>query len=288
MEPEKIKPMIQRFTFLLFIFTGFFALSQEDLLSEIDTAASVEVYQPSFKALQIVTGQSTKMAAKKEFYVDISHRFGDVSEGFKTFFGLDHATTKLGVIYGLSDGLSLSASRHTYQKTYEFGVKYRLFKQEGNSPFDVVGYHVADINSELDQDNYQDLRFSDRLAYLTQILISRRFSENFSLQLSPSFVHRNLIDPAIENENLFSAGIGGRYKISRRVSLNAEYFLNFEDHNYYKNPLSVGMDIDTGGHIFQLVFTNSQPITETGYLSNATGNWGKGHFFFGFNLYRVF
>jgi hypothetical protein len=151
-----------------------------------------------------------------------------------------------------------------------------------------VGYHVVDINSELDKDNYPYLKFNDRLAYVSQLLISRRFSEAFSLQLSPSFVHKNLINPMIEDENLFSTGLGGRYKISRRVSLNAEYFLNFENKNHYNNPLSVGMDIDTGGHIFQLVFTNSQPNTETGYLTNATGDWGKGHFFFGFNLYRVF
>jgi len=280
--------MITKITVFLFFFIGFYGWSQEDLLKEIDTAQSSEIYQPSFKALQIVTGQSTKMPAKKEWYLDISHRFGDVSDGFKSFFGLDHATTKLGVVYGLTDGISLSASRHTYQKTYEFGAKYRILKQMGNSPFDIVGYHVVDINSVLDKDSYPNLRFGDRLAYLSQILISRRFSDEFSLQLTPSFVHKNLIEPAIEDKNLFSAGIGGRYKISKRVSLNAEYFLNFEDHNYYKNPLSVGMDIDTGGHIFQLVFTNSQPNTETGYLTNATGDWAKGHFFFGFNLYRVF
>lgn len=267
---------------------SFLAAQQDDLLKEIDTVKTEEVYQPSFKALQVVTGQSTKLPAKKEFYVDISHRFGDVSDGFKSFFGLDHATTKLGVVYGLTDGLSLNAARHTYQKTYEFGAKYRIMKQQGNFPVDVVGYHVMDINSELDKDNYPGLRFGDRLAYVSQLLISRRFSDKFSLQLSPSFVHKNLVNPIIEESNLFSTGIGGRYKISRRVSLNAEYFLNFDNKTFYKNPLSVGMDIDTGGHIFQLVFTNSQPNTEVGYLTNATGDWLKGHFFFGFNLYRVF
>ncbi|WP_234109294.1 DUF5777 family beta-barrel protein [Chryseobacterium sp. R2A-55] len=274
--------------FFSFCFGHFLTAQNNDLLKEIDTVKAAEIYQPSFKALQIVTGQSTKMPSRKEFYLDISHRFGDVSEGFKNFFGLDHATTKLGVVYGLTDGISFSASRHTYQKTFEFGVKYRILKQLGNSPFDVVGYHVGAINSELSTDQYPDLRFNDRLAYFSQLLISRRFSENFSLQLSPSFVHKNLIDPVIENKNLFSTGIGGRYKVSRRISLNAEYFLNFDDKKFYKNPLSVGMDIDTGGHVFQLVFTNSQPNTETGYLTNATGDWAKGHFFFGFNLYRVF
>ncbi len=280
--------MAAKFTLFLSLFFFFLSYSQEDLLAEIDTATAQNEYQPSFKALQIVTGQSTKIAAKKEFYVDISHRFGAVSEGFKTFFGLDHATTKLGVIYGLTDGISLHASRHTYQKTYELGAKYRLMKQKGNAPLEIVGYHVVDINSELHRDTYPYLKFGDRLSYVTQLLISRRVSDELSIQFSPGYVHRNLVNPAIEKGDLFSAGIGGRYKISRRLSINGEYFLNFDHLSYYKNPLSVGLDIDTGGHIFQLVFTNSQPNTESGYLTNATGDWAKGQIFFGFNLYRVF
>jgi hypothetical protein len=112
------------------LFILIFSYAQDDLLKEIDTVKTEEPYSPSFKALQVVTAQSTKLPARKEFYLDISHRFGDVSDGFKNFFGLDNATTKLGIIYGLRDWLALSASRHTYQKTYEFGAKYRLFKQE--------------------------------------------------------------------------------------------------------------------------------------------------------------
>ncbi|PZU87833.1 MAG: hypothetical protein DI529_06605 [Chryseobacterium sp.] len=270
------------------LFILIFSYAQDDLLKEIDTVKNEAPYSPSFKALQVVTAQSTKLPAKKEFYLDISHRFGDVSDGFKNFFGLDNATTKLGVIYGLRDWIALSFSRHTYQKTYEFGAKYRLFKQEKESPFDIVGYNVLDINSEIKKDNFPKLEFTDRFAYLSQLLISRRFTENLTLQLMPSYIHKNLIEPTIDSKNLFSTGLGGRYKISKRVSINAEYFYNFEDKNFYKNPLSVGMDIDTGGHVFQLVFSNSQANTETGYISNATGDWGKGHFFFGFNLYRVF
>lgn len=270
------------------LFILIFSYAQDDLLKEIDTVKTEESYSPSFKALQVVTAQSTKMPTKKEFYLDISHRFGDVSDGFKNFFGLDNATTKLGVIYGLRDWLALSASRHTYQKTYEFGAKYRLIKQEKESPVDIVGYNVLDINSELKKNDFPKLEFADRFAYLSQLLISRRFTENLTLQLMPSYIHKNLIEPTIDSKNLFSTGLGGRYKISKRVSINAEYFYNFEDKNFYKNPLSIGMDIDTGGHVFQLVFSNSQANTETGYISNATGNWGKGHFFFGFNLYRVF
>lgn len=280
--------MTKAFLFLSVLSSGF-AFSQEDLLKDIDTIkTNTEISQPAFKALQIVTGQSTKLAAKKEWYVVIAHRFGDVSTGFKNFFGLDNASTKLGVIYGITDAVSVSLSRETNMKTFEGGVKYRLVRQNDNSPVDIVGYHVMAANTDLDKDTYPHLTFTDRLAYLTQALISRRFSDKFSMQFTPSYVHKNLYEPNIEDKNQFLAGLGGRYKISKRVSLNAEYFVNFDNHSFYKNPLSLGVDIETGGHIFQLLFSNSQINSDIGYLTNASGNWGKGHIFFGFNLYRVF
>jgi len=265
------------------------AFAQEDLLKDIDTIkTNTEISQPAFKALQVVTGQSTKLSAKNEWYIVVAHRFGDVSKGFKDFFGLDDASTKLGVIYGVTDGLSLSLSRETNMKTFEGGAKYKLVKQSENFPLDIVGYNVLAVNTDLSKDNYPDLQFGDRLSYLTQALISRRFNDKFSLQLTPSYVHKNLYEPNTEDKNQFLTGLGGRYKISKRISINAEYFVNFDNHSFYKNPLSLGMDIETGGHVFQLLFTNSQLNSDIGYLTNATGDWGKGHIFFGFNLYRVF
>ncbi|EJL72580.1 DUF5777 family beta-barrel protein [Chryseobacterium populi] len=274
---------------LLSMLSSALAFSQEDLLKDIDTIkTNTENSQPAFKALQIVTGQSTKLSAKNEWYIVVAHRFGDISTGFKNFFGLDDASTKLGVIYGATDWLSLNLSRETNQKTFELGGKYRLLEQNDSFPLNVVGYNVMAINTDLDKDNYPHLQFGDRLSYLTQALISRRFSDDFSLQLTPSYVHKNLYEPNIEDKNQFLAGLGGRYKISKRISINAEYFVNFDNHSFYKNPLSLGMDIETGGHVFQLLFSNSQLNSDIGYLTNATGNWGKGHIYFGFNLYRVF
>lgn len=276
---------------LLFVslISSVLAYSQEDLLKDIDTVSTANASSPpAFKALQIVTGQSTKLTAKNEWYVVIAHRFGDVSAGFKNFFGLDDASTKLGVIYGVTDAISLSLSRETNMKTFEFGAKYRLLKQNDDVPVDLIGYNVMALNTDLDTENYPHLKFGDRLSYLTQALISRRFNENFSLQLTPSYVHKNLYEPTIENNNQFLTGLGGRYKISKRISINAEYFVNFDNHSFYKNPLSLGMDIETGGHVFQLLFSNSQLNSDIGYLTNATGKWEKGQIFFGFNLYRVF
>ncbi|MDR6922035.1 MULTISPECIES: DUF5777 family beta-barrel protein [Chryseobacterium] len=273
----------------LSVFSSVFAFGQEDLLKDIDTIKTdTEISQPAFKALQIVTAQSTKLAAKKEWYIVVAHRFGDISTGFKDFFGLDNASTKLGVIYGVSDAVSVSLSRETNMKTFEGALKYKLTKQDENFPVDIVGYNVMGVNTDLSKDTYPYLKFGDRLTYLTQALISRRFNDNLSLQLIPSYVHKNLYEPTIEDKNQFLTGLGGRYKISKRVSVNAEYFVNFDNHSFYKNPLSLGVDIETGGHIFQLLFTNSQINSDIGYLTNAVGKWGKGQIFFGFNLYRVF
>ena len=280
---------MKKFLVPICLFLATMAYSQDDLLKDLDSTQVEESYSTAtFKALQLVTLQTTKMPAKKEFYFVVSHRFGTVKDGFDSFFGLDNATTKLGGIYGVTDWLSVSLSRHTLNKMYETGLKYRLARQSANFPVDVVGYSVADINTFLEKDQYPGLEFKHRMTYVQQLLVSRKISERLSLELVPSFLHKNLYNPAIENDNQFSFGGGGRYKITKRLSVNLEYMHNFDTPGFYENPLSVGLDVETGGHVFQLIFTNSQSMSESGYLTNATGNWGKGDFFFGFNLYRVF
>lgn len=265
------------------------ACAQEDLLSQLDSTQVQDTYATAaFKGLQVITLQSTKMPAKKEFYFVVSHRFGTVKGGISEFFGFDDATTKIGGIYGLTDWLAVSGSRHTLSKVYETSVKYRLARQSDLFPFEIVGYNTLDINSLLKKDDYPKIEFSDRLTYITQLIVSRKISERLSLELVPSYIHKNLYNPEIENDNQFALGYGGRMKISKRLSVNLEYAYNFNKPDFYKNPLSVGLDVETGGHIFQLLFTNSQSMTESGYLTSANGDWGKGDFFFGFNLYRVF
>ena len=151
-----------------------------------------------------------------------------------------------------------------------------------------MGYNTIDINTGLGKDDYPKIEFADRLSFIHQLLISRKFSERLSLELAPTYIHKNLYNPEIENDNQFVLATGGRMKLTKRLSLNMEYGQNFNKPSFYENPLSVGLDIETGGHIFQLIFSNSQSMTESGYLTTASGDWGKGDFFFGFNLYRVF
>lgn len=282
-----MRNIILQLTCLLLL--GGSACAQEDLLSQLDSTQVQDTYATAaFKGLQVITLQSTKMPAKKEFYFVVSHRFGTVKGGISEFFGFDDATTKIGGIYGLTDWLAVSGSRHTLSKVYETSVKYRLARQSDLFPFEIVGYNTLDINSLLKKDDYPKIEFSDRLTYITQLIVSRKISERLSLELVPSYIHKNLYNPEIENDNQFALGYGGRMKINKRLSVNLEYAYNFNKPDFYKNPLSVGLDVETGGHIFQLLFTNSQSMTESGYLTSATGDWGKGDFFFGFNLYRVF
>lgn len=269
------------------------ASAQDDLLKQLDTVKPKEkqVEIAAFKGLQICNMQSTKLAAKGEWYVLISHRFGDLTEGLDNFFGLDDAYTKIGAIYGITNGLSVGLSRQTNNKIYELTAKYRIKSQEENGfPVTVVGYNTMDINTNLSTDIYPNLEFNNRLAYTTQLLVSRKFSDKFSAEIAPVFIHKNLYDPTTERDNQFVIGTGGRYKLTKRLSVNLEYAARIDapENDVYHDLLSVGLDIETGGHIFQLVFSNCQTMNDVYVFSNATGKWNGGSIYFGFNLYRVF
>ena len=277
---------------LLFAFTTVNA--QDELMKELDSVPKEkEVASAAFKGLQICNMQSTKLPAQGEFYFLVTHRFGDLKNGINNFFGLDNAFTKLGGIYGATDWLSLSVSRHTYQKIFEFAIKYRLANQQIDGfPVTIVGYNTMDINSELNKDLYPGLKFNNRLAFTTQLLVSRKFSNSFSAELAGIFVHKNLYDALYEQKDVYLVGAGTRYKIAKRLSLNLDYAVRVnlpeDTQSIYQNPLTLGLDIETGGHVFQLVFSNSQAMNDVAIFSNAGGDWAKGSLYFGFNMYRVF
>jgi opacity protein-like surface antigen len=287
---------ISKITFLLFFLFSFFATTaQDDLLNQLDAEKSAvkEIETAAFKGLQICTMQSTKLASKGEWYFLVAHRFGDLTEGFDNFFGFDNANSKIGGIYGVTEWLSLGASRHTYKKTYELTAKYKLANQETSGfPLTIVGYNTMDINSEKKDATMPGLKFNHRLAYSTQLLISRKFSDSFSLELTPIYVYKNLYDGFDDQKSTLLLGTGARYKIAKRLSVNLEYAarLNLpeESVSMYQNPLTIGLDIETGGHVFQLVFSNSQPMNDVAVYTNALGDWNGGSIYFGFNMYRVF
>lgn len=287
--------MLKRFfTFLIAGILSISATAQEDLLAELnkETGNQDQFELPAFKAMQIGNLQSTKIADKGDLYLIVAHRFGSIADGIDEFFGLDAANTKIQLAYSFWDGVQLSLSRDSFEKTYSGTAKVRLVRQSDKTPVNLVLYGAADINTELTKAKYPALKFGDRMSYTGQVLISRRMSKNLSLLVAPTFVRQNLQE--IDNtggrtHNQFLLGLGGRLKISKRVSINADYALNFSRHknSVYSDPLTIGVDIETGGHVFQLLFTNSRGSNDSAFLTKAAGTWFN-DISFGFNIVRVF
>lgn len=263
-----------------------------DLLEEMDTISMTNDYDvAAFKSLKIINFETTKMVPKKRLFFVVSHRFGSVKPGIQEFFGLDQSLTRLNFIYGITDNINLGVSRSSFEKTYESSLKLRLLRQRGNgSPFSVVSFNTVLLNGALEEHNFPGLSFEHRLSYATQVLISRKINQRWSLEVIPTFLHDNLVSLQEQENSQYALGLGGRYKISNRLALNADYgiHLNRTANSPFKNPLSVGVDIETGGHVFQLHFTNAQPMNVNTFLNQATGDWGDADIYFGFNLLRIF
>jgi Membrane bound beta barrel domain (DUF5777) len=292
---KKIYINMKKTTAILLLFCASFGYAQDDLLNQLETKSDKkEIATAAFKGLQICNIQSTKLPGKGEWYVLISHRFGNLAQGLDNFFGLDEAQTKIGGIYGIKDWLSVGLSRHRNDKIYEFAAKYRLASQEVDGfPVTIVGYNTMDINSALKNDLNPGLKFNNRLAFTTQLLVSRKINEKLSLQIAPIFVHKNLYEAGIEQKDLYLLSTAARMKLSKRISFNLEYAARLSlpegFKSQYHNPLSLGFDIETGGHVFQLIFSNSQQMNDVSLLSKSEGRWdGTKQLYFGFNMYRVF
>jgi hypothetical protein len=264
-----------------------------------------ELVEATFKTSRIINGHSIENTQKRILDLKISHRFGTLNNGFYQLFGLDNATMRMGVDYGVTNRLMVGLGRSTYQKQYDGFFKYRILRQStGKNPMPVSVSFMAGVMYSTDtasiKNNYNvplnvKLHTSDKLSYVYQLLIARKFSTDFSLQLMPTLVHSNVVPRADDPNDLYSLGVGGRLKLTRRMSINVEYYYQLPGHKLESiggeeihNPLSVGFDIETGGHVFQLHFTNSRGMTERQFITETPGTWGKGDIHFGFNISRVF
>ena len=232
----------------------------------------------------------------------MSHRFGTVKDGIRTLFGLDYANTKIELMYGLNDNIQFGFSRESLKKIYSSSFKFKILEQSSNSPVNISNYTSFNYNSSSFFAQGEDVSFSERTLIFTQFLFSTALSEKLSFQISPSVAIRNYNDivPVFENgailfisyeqkEN-YTVSFGSRYKLNKRTSLNFEYnhYVNRLEISPFKDVLSVGIDLETGGHVFQLLFSNTQTIDDVSVLLDAEGDWSAGDFFFGFNILRVF
>lgn len=220
------------------------------------------------------------------------HRFGRINEGIDEFFGLDDSNIRLGLEFGITKDLNIGIGRSSFEKQYDGFIKYRFLRQRsgaGNFPFTAVAFVSMAINT-LDDLPDQDLDFANRTNYTYQILLARKFSPNFSMQVSPTLVHKNLVPLETDDNDIYSIGVGARQKVSNRVAINAEYFymINRPEGQGVHNSLSIGVDIETGGHVFQLHLTNSRAMIEKGFITETTDDFFDGDLHFGFNISRVF
>lgn len=274
---------------------GLFA--QDELLGMLDTIATpkTEYASATFKTTRVVTGHSIESMKAGQLEFRISHRFGKMNTGFDQLWGLDQSIIFLALEYGVTDWLELGYGRTPMEKIYNGFVKVGLLHQSsGQKTMPVSLSYVGSMGisslpwSDQTRTNY----FTSRMHYVNQLLIARKFSDAFSLQLTPVMLHRNLVATALDNNDSYALGIGGRYKFTNRISINAEYFYVFRPavnvQPNYRNPISVGFDIETGGHVFQIMVSNSQGMIEKHYIFENDGDFSKGDIHLGFNISRVF
>ncbi len=276
---------------MLFTFLPHSVYSQ-DLLENLEEEP-IDYTTATFKTTRVINGHSVENVAGGVLDFRISHRFGAIDQGLYDLFGLDAATMRLGFEYGLTDRLMVGVGRSTYEKSYDGFLKYKILRQSKgkvNMPVTMSYFASTSINTLKWADPNRKNYFTSRLSYVHQLIVGRKLNGTTSVQITPSFVHRNLIKNNTVKNDVFAIGFGGRQKLNSRISLNAEYFyvLPNQISPEFKNSLSVGFDIETGGHVFQLQFTNSTPQIEKGFIAETTGDWLKKGIHFGFNLSRVF
>jgi hypothetical protein len=284
----------------LSLLTIFFAaiqpcFSQDSLLTMLeDSSQSGSATFPvkgTFKAIHLINAQTIESPAKQDLNFIIMHRFGKLNSGAYNFFGLDDASIRIGLDYGITDRLGVGIGRSSFEKTFDGYIKYKLVQQtQGAKVVPVsIGLLGAINHYTLRADSFVSAK--NKTSFVTQLIIARKFTSALSLQVSPTWVHYNRYPLLKETKDLIGATFGGRLKFTKRMSLTGEYSYMSRDELDpldIKNSVSLGFEIETGGHVFQLVFTNSEGMIESQYLGKTTGSWGDGDIFFGFNITRNF
>jgi len=265
----------------------------DQLLKELSDDKTPNYTFGTFKGTTIINGQSVEVPGNYDLRFIISHRFGEISQGIYTFFGLDQGTTRLGFEYGFNDNMSISIGRNNFEKIYDGGIKLRLLRQQTglrSIPVTIsvfTSFFIKTVKWEIpDRENL----YSSRLSYMNQILIARKFNQKISIQISPTHIHKNLVPTPQDQNNIFAVGMGARYKLGKKFSLNGEYFylIPGKTADDYINNLSLGFDIEAAGHVFQIHATNSQAMFGRGFITETAGSWEEGNIYLGFNIYRVF
>jgi len=287
----------------LFIISLFFILwfSSRVIAQDIDqlleeaTGNSIEYASATFKSTRIINGHSIERMQGGQLDFRIHHRFGEMNMGGYELWGLDYANIHLSLEYGLTNWVMIGIGRGNYEKTYDGFLKFSILRQskgERKMPVSLSYFTSSAVKSEK-WTGTGSLNFWNRVSFVHQLLVARKFNERFSLEINPTYIHRNMVDTELDPNDVWAAGAGARFKLTKRFSLNAEYYYvippkhDFRSEKTY-NPLSIGVDIETGGHVFTVMVTNSQAMIEKGFIGETLGSWKDSGIRLGFNISRVF
>jgi len=270
------------------------AFAQEDLLKELEQSSEKEpaYVAQTFKGTRLVNGHTVETVGKGTLEFIFAHRFGRLNQGLYELFGLDDAYVRLGLQYGLTDDLDIGIGRSSTDKTVDGYLKYKFLKQSKEGvPVTITAFGSTTYKASPRETDVPDgFERTDRLAYTAQLLIARKFTQNLSLQLMPTYVHKNYVALDEGDNNQVAIGIGGRIKFTRSVSVNAEYYyrVNPAGNTAYRDALGFAIDIETGGHVFQIVLTNTRGMVERSFITETDGKFFKGDIHLGFNVTRAF
>jgi len=286
--------------FVLTFLTGnLFAQDLMDMLK--DSTPQKNFTYAAFKTTRIILGQSIENPAAGTLQFAIEHNFNALNQGSYNLWGLDGSTIRFGLEYGINDKLSVGLGRSSYEKTYDASLKYKIIRQStGKNHVPIsISYYGEILYNTLKIDPAKKDYASSRVSYVSQLLFARKCSNALSLQMTPTYIHKNLVSFRSDDNNLFSLGLGGRYKITQRTSINAEYYFQIPGYvnsylnvdgskTKYTNYLGIGLDVETGGHVFQFRLSNAQPMFDRAFISETSNKWTDKGIFLGFTINRVF
>lgn len=286
-----MKRKILMFSLLVAIVSGT-ANSQDNILDELlDEGA--EITTSTFKASRIINGHSIEQPGAGEMEFRISHRFGKINGGLYELFGLDQATIHFSLEYSPFRWLTVGYGRSNYKKTYDGSLKANILQQQsGIRNIPVTVSYFTSFEASILKSEIENFEWYHRFNYTHQLLVARKISKRISLQLTPTFVHKNLVTAPGAKNDFLALGAGGRLKITNRLSVNAEAFIlehgPLPENEVYYLPIAVGIDLETGGHVFQIMATNALPMREAGFITETTGDIANGDIHLGFNISRMF
>ena len=281
--------------------TGRDTSATDSLMNALTGSPQAEPVIATFKATRLILSETTETIKKNNLNFIVVHRFGDIGGtdgGGKTLWGFDNSSDILiGFEYGLTDNLDIDFARSKYEQLLELGLKYNILHQKTDNSIPVAVTLIGKTGLKpysVSTNVYDD--YTNRLNYFAQVVIARKFSPKLSMQISPSFLRNNLPFPYLagNEKNIFSLSAAGRLKVTKRLGIVVDYahpFSNFRKNSNspkFYDPSGVGIEIETGGHVFTMNFSNAQAISPINYLADSQSNWSKGQYRFGFTISRVF